>query len=402
MKQILIIAPESYPLNGAESIVNIKLLKALSKSREFEIDLISKNSKKKEYKANTIEELGIKVRSLHVIEVDNKININTLWEHFLTLLKFCVVFKGSHWASLALPIALSLCKKHKYDYVLTKSGASPLVAYYLKKHLKIKWVATWNDPYPAFTYPKVYADFFNASKTWSDKRMLSIMKKYVDCHIFPSERLRDHMLPYIGINIDKTLIVPHVVNDDKLNINTYSDKLRIIHSGNLSYPRDSQVFFEGLRKFIDLYPEAQIEITIMGIADNTLKDNIECYNLNSFVKLHGPVSYLESMQVLNKYDIALIIEAQCPIGIFLPTKVSDFMQKKKPIFSISPKIGVLNDLYKDGYIKYFADNTDSDSVADSLKQIYIDYKNRFLFEKNDVNPDYSEEHIIKLYKNLKV
>ena len=42
MKKILMIAPASYPVNGAEAIVNIKLLKALSDSGEFEIDLISK------------------------------------------------------------------------------------------------------------------------------------------------------------------------------------------------------------------------------------------------------------------------------------------------------------------------------------------------------------------------
>ena len=47
MKKILMIAPASYPVNGAEAIVNIKLLKALSDSGKFEIDLISKKNKKK-------------------------------------------------------------------------------------------------------------------------------------------------------------------------------------------------------------------------------------------------------------------------------------------------------------------------------------------------------------------
>lgn len=42
MKRILFIAPASFPVTGAENIVNIKLLQALSKSGDFEIDLVSK------------------------------------------------------------------------------------------------------------------------------------------------------------------------------------------------------------------------------------------------------------------------------------------------------------------------------------------------------------------------
>lgn len=44
MKRILFIAPASFPVTGAENIVNIKLLQALSKSGDFEIDLVSKNN----------------------------------------------------------------------------------------------------------------------------------------------------------------------------------------------------------------------------------------------------------------------------------------------------------------------------------------------------------------------
>ena len=67
MKRILVIAPQSYPVTGAESIVNIKQLKALSNSSEFEIDLVSKRSKQGNYKTDDFSTTQIKLKSLNII-----------------------------------------------------------------------------------------------------------------------------------------------------------------------------------------------------------------------------------------------------------------------------------------------------------------------------------------------
>ena len=92
MKRILLIAPSSYPINGAEAIVNIKLLRALTKSGNFEIDLVSKKHKWANYKSEDLSELGIRLRSLNIVEVDNKINLKTIWLHFLwkSLGRICI------------------------------------------------------------------------------------------------------------------------------------------------------------------------------------------------------------------------------------------------------------------------------------------------------------------------
>ena len=49
-------------------------------------------------------------------------------------------------------------------------------------------------------------------------------------------------------------------------------------------------------------------------------------------------------------------------GIFLPTKVADFMQERMPILAISTNDGVLIDLYESSNVNYFAHNESVDSV----------------------------------------
>lgn len=400
MKRILFIAPSSYPLYGAESIVNLKLLSALTKSGQFEIDLISKKNKHSEYKGNSLEDLGISLKDLHIVEVDNTINLKTLWGHFLSLFYFGVVFKGSHWAYYAMRVAKTLCKENKYDYVVTKNSPSLLVGYYLKKKYGLKWVATWNDPYPDNLYPEIYADFMNAKEDWASRRQIKMLRKFVDVHIFPNDRLRNHLLKFYNVSIDKTLVIPHVVLDKDVNNNAINDGiLRIVHSGNIAYPRDPESFLAGLRLFLDKNPEASIKVDVIGVMDSSFNGKLERYGLTGIVSGIPPLSYLDSLKFLLDYNICLIVEANVPEGIFLPTKVSDFMQEHMPIMAVSPQVGVLNDLYKESYIGYFADVCDPNTVEKALERLYSDFSNKSI-KSSEVPDSYTEKEIVKQYLQL--
>lgn len=399
MKRILMIAPACYLLSGAESIVNLKLLKAMTNSGQFQIDLISKCQRNINYPSNTLEDLGISLNSLHVIEVDNSVTLSSVWQHLLCLFTFGFVYKGSHWAVKALKVAKRLVKESQYDYVLTKNDPAPLVAIYLKKHFHTKWVATWNDPYPKYTYPQIYSEYFNAKPSSTFKRLLKKMQKYVDGYIFPSINLKEHMSQYMDIPEERTYIIPHVVNRYTPPKRVSDDTLRIIHSGNFRYPRNPKVFLEALSLFFQKHPESKVRVDVLGVADDNLSLRIHEYHLENKMHFLPAVSYLQSLELLSNYDVALIIEAQCPNGIFLPTKVSDFMQMGKTIFAVSPKEGVLHDLYENGNIGYFADNTDMASVAATLEVLYDDFVKKQLKECR-IPDAYTEESVTKQYLNI--
>lgn len=397
MKKILFIAPSSFPVFGAEAIVNIKLLRAFTRSGNFKIDLVSRSATWNCYPTQEIDAYGVQLNSVNVIVAKQRITVKSIWQHIKSFFLFNCVYRGAHWAVNALPIIKHLVKNNDYDYVLTKDGASFLLGFYLKKHYGLKWIATWNDPYPEIKYPVPYGKGQDAKCNIFKKMQIRVMN-CSDITIFPSERLSQYMQGYLNLSLNNIRIIPHVVNEYN-NIDSYttSDKLRIIHSGNIKYPRDPKLFLSAIKKFIDRTPNAKIEITILGPKDVDFIREVENLKLQSYIIFKHPVPYLDSLKILSYYDIALIIEAQCKEGIFLPTKVSDAMQCRKPIYAISPQTGVLHDLYQEGYVKYFSDNTKEQSIIETFSQMYNDFLEGKITELDDIPLSYRESSIINQY-----
>lgn len=372
-KRILFIAPESFPVNGAEAIVNIKQLEILSKAGCI-IDVVSKKRKWTDYPLMELADTDIHLNSLHVLEVDNRLNWSTIKLHILTWLTFGVVYKGAHWAWIALRTCKKLIKENQYDCVMTKSFPSELVGYWIKKHKNIKWIATWNDPFPVEKYPVPYGKGPAAKNFWGAKKLIPIMEKYPDYHLFPSQRLKDYMLQYLNISSKKIKIIPHVALETKHTSEEDDGQLSILHSGNLNYPRDPKLFLEAYSMFILQNPGANVKVYFQGVQPVGLSNIIEKLGLENYVKILHAVSYKESVQMLSKYKVVMIIEAACEEGIFLPTKVSDYMQEKKVIWAISPENGVLHDLYSEGYIGYFADCTTREDILKELNLLFLDFR----------------------------
>lgn len=397
-KRILFIAPASIPVDAAEAIVNMKQLEILTKAGCI-IDVISKKRKWTNYPSSEILGTKVKLNSLHVIEVDNKLNWSTLKLHILTFLTFGIVYKGSHWAYLALQKSKELIKSNQYDCVMTKSFPSELVGYWIKKRRGLKWIATWNDPYPVEKYPYPYGKGVNAKIFVGAKGLLKIMENYPDFHLFPSERLKNYMLHYLTIPEEKIRIVPHVVLNSPINKPVVSGGLSILHSGNLNFPRNPNPFLSAFSVFMKTHPEADLTIFIQGVLPKNLTNFVQKLGLQDRVKILPAVSYKENMSMLSNYKLALIIEAPCLEGVFLPTKVSDYMQVGVPVFAVSPVIGVLHDLYQQHYIPYYADCTDVDSIVKELEVLYADFCNGGL--KCNIIPDfYTSDNILKIMEGI--
>lgn len=393
-RKILFIAPASIPCFGAEAIVNAKLLKILIDAGH-EIDLVSKKSKW-EFYPSTDYGLEGRLKSHHVVEVDNKVNFNTILKHIMCYFTFGVVYKGAHWAYDALK-----CIKHnldlkEYDVVITKNYPSELVGYWIKKNYNTKWIATWNDPFPTDCYPAPYGNGFK-QQPWYKKNILVLMQEGPDYNVIPSERLARYIDSYVHFKHDSIRVIPHVALSSE-HKECKSEVLKLLVSGTNKSPRNP-------RKLIDAYiriiEETGInsELVFLGLVDDEIRSYVSYRNQNSRILLLPPVSYEDSLEILKDYHVAIIIEADCDEGIFLPTKIVDFMQFKKPVFSISPRVGVLNDLYEKHSIGYFADCTDENSIYNELRKVFRDFKKGELIS-TVILPEFSESGVIDSYNNM--
>lgn len=404
MSKILFVASNALPVNGPEAIVNAKLLKALSDSGH-QIDVISKDGRNKYFAATIDAFFSEKLASVNIVNVDNKLNLKTILGHVKILFKTGYVYKGAHWAYYAIKCAEKLLKKNKYDFILSRNPSSEIVGLYLSRKYNIPWIANWNDPYPEKRMPVPYGRGKDAPLSYFEQKLLDKVSEGATLHTFSSERQRSYMLQYMkGVNLDRTVVISHICIDgifEKLP-SKLSDKLRIVHSGNVASPRDPIPFLKGLQRFITKEPKAELLIFFIGKQTNNFEAQIKTLNLSQWVKIVEPMPYLNNLSFIEQQDVALLIEAPSDNSIYLPTKVGDYMQCAKDIFAVSPSIGTLNDLYRRGDVKFFADCTNSDAIAQELEQIYNIYtSNGGKYNSSaTIIEDYSRDNIINLYNKI--
>lgn len=403
MKRILFVTSSCFPVRGAECIVNARLLSVLSKSGRFKIDLVTKKSKWQNYPSDSLEQYGIQLESLDMIEVDNTINIKTIWQHFLAYLKFGIVNKGDHWALKALPTIKKLINNNNYDYILTRAQPSHLIGNYVKKKYGVKWVCTWNDPYPTEMYPTPYGKGNNELVASKYSKTINLMQN-ADVFIYPNKRLADYMNKFIKASDDRIKVVPHVMMDSpQQTTKKKGEKLSFIHSGDCTGGRSAHLFLLALKEMIShgSVNGEDFLVCFMGKLNEEDRHLVKDPMLKDVVVFQEPVSYLKSLAILKDYDIALIIEAPWDEGVFLPTKVSDFMMAGKRIFTISPQNGLLHDLYIQGFIPYYANVMDYKSIKKELERIVQDSRRGDFNSFNiKVPEEYTKEYVLNAYLSI--
>ena len=401
-KRILFIAPNSLPINGPEAIVNAKLIKVLSNN--YDIDVISKNTSNR-YIAATLDEIFVQnVKNLKIITVDNSVTIRSIIDHFLSFLKTGYVYKGIHWSYYAIKHAEKLIKQNRYDYILSRNPPSEVVGLYLAKKYNIPWIANWNDPYPEIRMPEPYGGGSDAKISNNQRKLLDNICKYTAYQSFNSIRARDYMLQYMQYDLKKTIVIPHVCIEGLVELpnDKPSKKIKFVHSGNVAAPRNPYPFLYSVKTFLLYHPKAEIEFNFIGKQTTEFAKQVSKLDLSAHVKVHASLGYFENLQFISSQDIGVIIEAQSSNSVFLPTKVGDYMQCGKDILAISPQIGVLRDLYEKKAIRYFADCTNTQNIAEELEKIYKLYcsKNERYCSKTKIYHEFSEQHIRELYKKI--
>lgn len=403
MKRVLFVTTSCFPVRGAECIVNARLLSVMSKSGQFKVDLVTKKSKWQNYPSDSLEEYGIQLESLEMIEVDNAINIRTIWQHFLSFIRFGIVNKGDHWALKALPIIKKLVKQNSYDYILTRAQPSHLIGDYVKRKFGIKWVCTWNDPYPTDMYPKPFGKGNDETLARKYAKTIRIMQN-ADVFVYPNKRLAYYMNMFIKAPEDRIKIIPHVMMEEpKRDMKRREGRLKLIHSGDCTGERSAHLFLIALKELISksIVNKEEIFVSFIGRLNDEDQQLIKDPILDGVIELLEPVSYLKSLEILQQFDVALIIEAPWEEGVFLPTKVSDFMMAGKKIFTISPEHGLLHDLNKQGYISYFANVKDYSSIKTELEQIIKDSRSQE-WNSNIVNipVEYTQPYVLNAYLSI--
>lgn len=265
------------------------------------------------------------------------------------------------------------------DLVITLSkGASfrPHRAMLKLPQLHHKWLAYIHDPYPFHFYPRPY-NWVERSYKHKEKFVLDITEKSKFL-AFPSLLLKDWMQSYFPEVENKSVVIPHQIND-AIEIVTIPDffkinKFSLLHAGNLLPQRNPEFLLKGYMNFLMNNPEA-IENSILyliGNNDHHQKLLSDYANHDNFViKKYLEYKIVQTLEINASSNI--ILEAISEISPFLPGKFPNCVKANKPIIILSPYHSEVKRLLGKDY-PYWSKVNDVVSIEAIIKKLYLQWK----------------------------
>jgi glycosyltransferase involved in cell wall biosynthesis len=408
--RILMIAPVFYPYPPVwpEGMVNAKLALAM-KTAGWHIDIIVAGYPHASNRYPS-DEAGWKelVNNVHII---NREDSRTLTHKLLDMMQGFILtghlLRQLGWGFSVIEVANKLNLQHNYDVIISR--AVPDYAHFaaLLVHRKtgIPWIANWNDPTPNHKFPPPYGEGPFSPLAPDIEKWYRAICKYCFWHTFPSERMQKYMCSYLPGQIKtKSSVMPHIAME-KFSIPPVPHHgFSICYAGSVLPPREVTVLLEGLKRFREILGnENSFYIRFLVDKPEIVAESAKTSGVEDIIKIEATVPYSQMPKALAKSDVLVIIEAPLKEGIFMPSKIVDYVQIGRPILALAPVMGTINDLFSKYGGGIAVDCKSPDAVTQALQTLYGHWKEGTLsrtYSSTSLMRLFSEKNVLRRYMDL--
>jgi glycosyltransferase involved in cell wall biosynthesis len=407
---VLMIAPVFYPYPPVwpEGIVNAKLALAM-KNAGWDIDVIVADypdgSSRYPSEETGWEEL---VNNVHIIDLGQRKSfahrlLNAAQGFVLT----GQILKELNWGLSVVKFVKKLTTKNRYDVILSRAipDSAHFAALLVHRNTRIPWIANWNDPTPNQKFPPPYGNGPYSPLAPNIDKWYRVVCRHCSWHTFPSERLREYMCSYLPGQIKtKSSVIPHLAMERFSIAPVQHIGFSMCYAGSVLPPRAVTVFFEGIQRFRKLLDNTD-SFCVRFLVDRPeiVAESAKTMGLEDVVKIEDTVSYSQMPEVLAQSDVLVIIEAPLKEGIFMPSKIADYVQIGRPILALSPVVGTIADILSKQGGGIAVDCQSPDAVAKALQELYSHWKTGTLdsaYSSTSLSRFLGEERVLRLYMDL--
>ena len=291
----------------------------------------------------------------------------------------------ARWTGAAVEEARRIHSLRPFDLVYSRSLPmfSHIAGYWCAKNLGLPWIAGINDPWDWHLFPVKVANKVPMPRSLSTFWMKRTFRA-ADLLVYPNARLHAYHQKISGIRHD-SLILPHVgkARNQATQPEVRSKTFSLVHAGKLgsreATGRSAMPLLHGLRLFLADFPEAAsvTKLLLVGPSDATTESIVCDLQLETVVSATGRVTYEESQAIIQAAVVCVLIEADMKEGIFLPSKLVDYLSAEKPVLALSPRVGVINDIAEQfGILR--VDTEDVEGVRKAIGNLYLNFRNHTL------------------------
>lgn len=191
-----------------------------------------------------------------------------------------------------------------------------------------------------------------------DQKLESEIVNACDTIILNSEEQREYMLGSLEEQIQKkALVLPHSFDSELYGEDISKEgrkKQRIVYVGHLDDIRTPHPFLKALKELNEQVDDLSERVEVLFYGNMSAKEKVYIMDneLLDIVKVKKPITYMESLRVMQDADWLLHIDANLQDvlehNIFFAAKLADYIGAKTPIMGITmtegPSANILRDL----------------------------------------------------------
>ncbi|MHC1766874.1 MAG: glycosyltransferase [Verrucomicrobiia bacterium] len=280
----------------------------------------------------------------------------------------------ARWVKPAVDRAVEAHKEKPFDLIYSRSLPffAHVAGFWISRKLRLPWVANVNDPWDLHHFPERRVQTVPSLYTRMSDYWLRKVLACADAVTFPSRRLAlfTARLPECRARME---VIPHVSA-----VSTTPKALpgfTLVHAGKLGTNeitgRSSVALLNGLKRFLGSHPVAgkEVRMIFVGPADSETEEAVGQIGLSKSVVLTGRVNYDASLDLIGGASACILIEADMQEGLYLPSKMVDYLAAGKPVLALSPKVGTVRDMSTDSAVMPL-DQHDDCGIAYAIGLLY--------------------------------
>ncbi|MGI5832832.1 MAG: hypothetical protein ACOX6D_09955 [Thermoguttaceae bacterium] len=280
---------------------------------------------------------------------------------------------SNSWVRSAVRLARRLHNEKPFDFILSQSNPfdGHLVAFHLKKQIRLPWCVSFSDPFPPRILPKPYTiKFRNRIPGLYALQMNRLRSTLTACDCVHVSAIKAAELLEKKSNVkimSKTRSIPHIGGSVPHRLERNG---RIAHIGQLSRAR-----WNGNEEMIKAFSTAAQKyhrfkgVDFIGACDQAFAARISQSGHDGLFSILPSVGHEESLAVMQRYSALLVIEAKMEFSPFLPSKFSDYARSGKPIMALTPTDSAIS-RYLSEYGGGIAVPQETEKIVDAIRRLF--------------------------------
>ncbi|CDF79135.1 putative glycosyltransferase (GT4) [Formosa agariphila KMM 3901] len=241
------------------------------------------------------------------------------------------------WVKPSVALLNNYITEHNIETVITTGPPHSLhlIGLKLKKHLNIKWIADFRDPWTTIGYHKELK--LTKSSQAKHKQLESEVLNSADAVIVTSNPTKTE---FEALTSKPIHVITNGYDTVKTEAITIDEKFTLAHIGSLLSKRNPKVLWRVLSDLVKARTEfaQDFQLNIIGSIGEDVLQSIEKSGLSTYVNNVGYVSHEEAIKYQKQSQILLLIEIDSEdTKCIIPGKLFEYMVSNRPILAMGPE-----------------------------------------------------------------